>query len=220
MKKTLLKVSILGIAALAVVLIPGNSRLVFGYGGPTFAGSSTNPPVCSNEKPDQVVLYEPNHSLLPTAKNANSVRLNWLKTDKASKYTIAFGLASGNYIYGLPDVGNNDNYTVDHLSSGTTYYFVVRGVNDCMPGPWSKEWSATVGGGAGSFTNLDANSPSVILPPNIPFAPLTGDVVNPPTTNVQPSVIPQYVPPQATPAPQLGFFQSLWRSILSLFGIR
>lgn len=221
MKKTLFKASLLGLAILAIVLIPGNSQLAFGYDTPTFAGSTTNAPTCGNEKPDKVVLYQPNHSLLPKATDPNSVRLNWLKANRANKYTIAFGLASGNYIYGLPDVGDTNNFTVNHLTSGKTYYFVVRGANGCMPGPWSREWAVRIGGGGrgGSLTTLNTNSPRVVTPPNI--VPATGtppqDLQATPTT--QPAGgLPVYNSPTPTPAPQPGFFQRFWRGFLGIFG--
>lgn len=221
MKKTLVKVSILGFALLAIALIPGNSKFVFGYGSPTFAGSSTEPPVCDKEKPAQVVLYEPNHPLLPKAVNAYDVRLNWLKADKANKYTLAFGLSSGNYIYGLPNVGNTDHFTVGSLTPGQKYYFVVRGVNECMPGLWSREWAVRIGGGTGGvFTNLNTNSPRVITPPNIPSTlPRAGT----PPRNLPVTSIPQaggipFTPPLPTPTPQQGFFQGVWHGFLGIFG--
>src|SRR3989338_5410413 len=170
MKKPILILSLIGIAFLAIAAIPGNSKFVFGYGSDaTFAGSSTLPPVCNKEKPDQVILYEPNHPLLPKAASSKEVRLNWLKANRANKYTLAFGFSSGNYIYGFPDTGDTDHFTVGSLTSGKKYYFVVRGVNGCMPGLWSMEWAVRVGGGTGgSFTSLNTNSRQIITPPNIP----------------------------------------------------
>jgi hypothetical protein len=54
---------------------------------------------------------------------------------------IRYGTTPGNYIYGAPNVGGVTSFTVNLLSVGTTYYFQVAGVNDCMPGPWSNEAS-------------------------------------------------------------------------------
>jgi len=223
MKKTTIKVSLILTALVALALIPANTQMIFGYDSPTFAGSSTNPPVCSKEAPAAVLLYEPGHELLPKATDPGQVRLNWLKTDKASKYTIAFGLASGNYTYGLPDVGNTDYFTVSDLTPGATYYFVVRGVNDCMPGAWSREWAATVGGG-GVFTGLDTNTGDIVTPPNIPVVPPAGTGVGAPAEGGtgQPSTPPgTYTPPTNQPAPQAGtgFFQSIWNGILGVFGL-
>lgn len=253
MLKGLVKILLLGIALIAVTLIPGNAKLVFGYGSSSNSNSgslnsTTGAPTCDKQQPDKVTLYEPNHPLLPKAANPKDVRLNWLKANRSTKYTLAFGLSSGNYIYGLPDIGNTDNFTVSYLAPGTTYYFVVRGVNDCMPGPWSMEWAVKAGGETGTFTSLDTNAPSVIIPPNIPVASPAAEIVAPSVTTVQqptqapvqPTVQPTaqsqqptqapvqptvqqqqtgaYTPPQPTPTPQPGFFQRLWNGFLGLFG--
>ncbi|MGB6839092.1 MAG: fibronectin type III domain-containing protein [Microgenomates group bacterium] len=77
------------------------------------------------------------------ASSSNTVVLTWTTVSPVTHYTIRYGLSSGSYIYGAPDVGNVTSYVVAALSAGTTYYFQVAGVNDCMPGPWSNEASAT-----------------------------------------------------------------------------
>src|SRR3990167_8600544 len=138
--KIVLSVFVLGLLA----LVPLNSNLAFGY------NNTTDTPVCSKQAPSQVVLYEPNHRLLPKATKSGEVRLNWLKTRNANKYTVAFGVKPGNYIYGAADVGDTNNFTVRFLTPGKKYYFVVRGVNDCMPGAWSREWAASTGRSATS----------------------------------------------------------------------
>jgi len=58
MKKILVKISFVGFAALAIALIPGNAKLVFGYGSSSSSsssssstGSSTNSSVCGRENP-------------------------------------------------------------------------------------------------------------------------------------------------------------------------
>jgi hypothetical protein len=242
MLKGLIKISLLCLVFIVVTVIPSNSSLVFGYGSnsgdaPTFAGSTTEPPVCNKEKPSQVILYEPNHYLLPKATKPGEVRLNWLKVDKATTYTIAFGLASHNYIYGLPDTGNTDNFTVGNLSIGKTYYFVVRGVNDCMPGPWSREWSVKVGRGSSTslLTKVYANSTKIITPVNI-SATISTEVVATPTPAItiietpppaQPEAETTYAPrqiiptpePLPPPTPEPDFFQKIIKSIRSIFGI-
>ena len=77
----------------------------------------------------------------------NSVSLSWTEVSPVTHYLIAYGTDPGIYIYGNPNVGNVNNYTVRGLSGGETYYFVVRGVNDCAPGPYSNEVSGTPSGG-------------------------------------------------------------------------
>jgi hypothetical protein len=50
--------------------------------------------------------------------------------------------------YGNPNVGGSDTtfYTVNSLSRGTTYYFKVKAINDCMPGDYSNTLSAAPSG--------------------------------------------------------------------------
>ncbi len=77
------------------------------------------------------------------ASSVNTVVLTWTPVSPITHYTIHYGTSSGSYIYGAPDVGNITSFAVSALSGGTTYYFQIRGVNDCMPGPWSNEVNAT-----------------------------------------------------------------------------
>lgn len=205
MKFTFLKgvliVSVFGLLA----LVPLNSNLIFGY------NNTTDTPTCSKEKPSQVVLYEPNHALLPRATGVGEIRLNWLKTAKANKYTVGFGVNSGNYIYGASDVGDTDHFIVRFLAPGKRYFFAVRGVNDCKPGDWSREWSAVVGRGGG-VTIVGNTVPSPIL-----RRPGNGALVSP--TVIQnrliPTVIPTEVIPSPVPTQRPGFFQRFLR----IFGI-
>lgn len=207
-----------------IVLIPDNSRIVFGYGE---TSSIPGPATCGKDKPSQVVLYEPNHKLLPKATKSGEVLLNWLKAERANKYTVAFGLSSGNYIYGLPDVGDVTSFLVKYLSPGKTYYFVVRGVNDCMPGPWSKEWSVRVGAKTGTFTATNTNASTIVTPSNIPKlqnvqkpsqdSEKVGQSVkaspSPKAANSSPAVKPVVQPKTQ----QQGFFQKLWNTFTGFF---
>lgn len=89
-------------------------------------------------------------SLTATAGGIGEVNLSWLPaTGAITHYLIAYGTVSGNYIYGNPNVGNVTSYTVTGLSSGVRYYFVVKAVNDCAPGPYSNEAVTRSGGATG-----------------------------------------------------------------------
>lgn len=66
-----------------------------------------------------------------------SVSLNWdspsANTDDTAlsdlaSYRIRYGSASGNYANTV-DVGLSTNYTIQNLTSGTTYYFAVAALN-------------------------------------------------------------------------------------------
>lgn len=76
----------------------------------------------------------------------NTILLTW--TDAANPvthYLLSYGLISGQYIYGNPNVGGQGitSYSVGSLSSGKKYYFVVQAVNGCTPGNFSNEVSIT-----------------------------------------------------------------------------
>ena len=105
------------------------------------SGASVNGPVsapgCSATSP----LTAP--TLLATPQSDNTVLLTWSSVSPVTHYMIQFGYSSGNYIFGATNVGDTTVYTVTELSGATTYFFRVAGVNDCMPGPWSNETSAT-----------------------------------------------------------------------------
>ena len=84
-----------------------------------------------------------------TSAGAHSITLTW--TDAAnpvSYYLVSYGLSSGNYIYGNPNIGGQGttSYTVGGLNTGTKYYFVIRAGNGCAPGNYSNEMSAVPGG--------------------------------------------------------------------------
>ena len=84
MKNNIFKI-ILGVFVFGLfLLIPLNSKITFGY--------TPDPYQCNKEVPDKVVLYEPNHVLLPRATGQGEVRLNWLKANRANKYSVAFGV--------------------------------------------------------------------------------------------------------------------------------
>jgi hypothetical protein len=215
MKNIYWKIFLIVLAFAVLLVVPKNSQLAFGYG-------TTGTPSCGKEAPDQVVLYEPNHPLLPRASAGGEVLLNWLKAARATKYTVAFGTSSGNYIYGQADVGDTDHFLVRFLTPGRRYYFAVRGVNDCMPGPWSMEWPVLVGG-----QRILVGQPSTggyIAPTTVPtiFIPGQGAPTSVPTAAgyEQPTVQPTTVtlpplPPISPPPPSL----NLWQRILRFFGL-
>lgn len=80
----------------------------------------------------------------------NRVILSWAPaSDPVTYYLVAYGMSSGEYRYGNPNIGGHDStsYTVGSLARNTTYYFVVMAVNGCMPGDFSNELSTTTGEG-------------------------------------------------------------------------
>jgi hypothetical protein len=89
---------------------------------------------------------------------AHSIVLKWGEvTDSVSYYLVSYGVASGNYIYGNPNVGNVTTYTVGSLATGKTYYFAVKAVNGCMPGTYSNELSGVPGSSTPTPTSQSAD---------------------------------------------------------------
>jgi uncharacterized repeat protein (TIGR01451 family) len=125
--------------------VPGVGGLPAGGGGVggSVAGTSQNGGGCiPPEAPAAPILQS------TTAISSSQVKLIWTPVDRASYYLVAYGLESGKYIYGSPNVGNVTSYVVGSLTPGLTYYFVVTAVADgnCpAAGPYSNELSSTPG---------------------------------------------------------------------------
>jgi len=97
-------------------------------------------PACTATKPSSAPF------ITNTVNEDNSVTLTWSKAgNPVTKYLVAYGTKSGSIEYGNPNIGNADttSYTIKGLSGGTRYYFKIKAINDCMPGDWSNEVSAT-----------------------------------------------------------------------------
>ncbi|MBU1084923.1 fibronectin type III domain-containing protein, partial [Patescibacteria group bacterium] len=220
--KNILKLVVASVVVGVLLIIPKNTDLSYGY-------SWENPPevnkpwICMNSAPDKVILYQPGHPLLPKSLVSGEVRLNWLKVSNADKYTVAYGVQPGTYIYGVNNVGNSDNFTVSYLNPGQTYYFVVRGVNGCKPGAWSQEWSA-VAPGTGRVSYTGGTTTGGTLPPVVSPAPKT-TVQQPKKTDTQPTVTPSpktgYQAPVGTPPtvnpPTMGFWQKVGNWFSNIF---
>jgi len=108
-----------------------------------FTVPSSSNSVCSDAAPGstpQLVSAAPNGS--------DQITLTWTDaTDPVNHYLLAYGTASGQYIYGNPNIGGQGttSYDVGSLAKGTTYYFVVRAINGCNPGSYSNEIFAVAG---------------------------------------------------------------------------
>lgn len=102
-------------------------------------GGPGGPVVCDAEAPPAPHLYR-GIRVAP-----DKVDLGWTEVSPVTHYTIGYGLESGNYVFGVDNAGNVTSFEVGGLDSSATYYFVVKGVNDCAPGPWSNELSVSPG---------------------------------------------------------------------------
>lgn len=111
------------------------------------SSSSTSAPSCGDQAPGAKApwLYG------AIAQDSGSVLLYFTEADNpVNKYVLEYGTKSGDYPYGVQDMGINlrgqMTFLVKSLSSNTTYYFRVRGGNGCATGTWSNEISAKTKG--------------------------------------------------------------------------
>lgn len=94
-----------------------------GGGNPT---TPAGPPVCNSAKPATP-------QLVSVIRKGSQAIVTWTKVDGADHYVLAYGTKPGDYPYGVPNTGDVTTYTVGALNPGTTYYFQVYAVNNCMP---------------------------------------------------------------------------------------
>ena len=104
-----------------------------GDGGGGGVGGASTSQVCSDSKPASSA------NLTATVLANSDVLLNWNHVPQYSSYLVAYGLNPGVYLYGNPNVGSSNTYTVGSLVPGARYCFVVRAQNGCTPGDFSNE---------------------------------------------------------------------------------
>ncbi|CAN5176455.1 hypothetical protein BH09PAT1_BH09PAT1_0960 [soil metagenome] len=96
--------------------------------------------VCSKSAPSSAPTLLSVSGLTPT-----SISLSYSDAgDPYDSYFVEYGTSSGKYNLGGGKIAGKGTNTslVSALQSGTTYYFRIRGGNDCQPGPWSNELSS------------------------------------------------------------------------------
>lgn len=212
-------VSVLSFLALAAPV------LAYDYGGqPNLDNSWKGLPVCAEAKPKAPILYEPNNPVLPQAKGAGRVRLQWTKVPGATGYNVYYGLTPKNYIYSAPNLGNGDtdNFTVGALGN-RAYYFAVQTKGSCATSTTSNEWIGRPNGGgyslvASGFRPVQT-APSYQQPENS-FQPSTPPTENP-SVNSGPSggTLP-VAPRTSAPAPKQsggGLFGGIFSFFSKLF---
>jgi hypothetical protein len=96
--------------------------------------------VCTAAKPGTTAITS-------VVRSGTTAQLTWTAADKATHYVISYGPDAGNLIYGVPNTGNVTSYVIGSLQPGVQYHFVVRAVNDCMPGDLGQVLGASTGFG-------------------------------------------------------------------------
>ena len=129
------------------------------------------------------------------------VILTWDKLSEADFYTLSYGLISGNYIYGTPNIGDTDQYTVRGLTPGKVYYFVLTAVNDCGSSGYSQEVWAEAGGAPVVVTST--LSPTVInyVPPEEPEVVASPSATPEPLPTEEPSPFAEVEPKKKVEPP-------------------
>lgn len=178
------------------------------YGGEpaTFAGSTTGSPHCSNTAPKMVWPF------WARAAGTNAIDLSWGAMPDTSSWTVAYGVASRTYIYGVSNFGNGNSrsYRIGSLPAGT-YYVTIRANNGCMPGPFANEWRVVVGGGGSgtAFFGTAAPTPTITTLKTTTFTETRVSPTPKPTARVTPktTVIPVVTGQQV----------SWWQRIVNFF---
>jgi hypothetical protein len=95
-------------------------------------GSVAGASVCSQPTPGAPSLYQ-------AVENPDgSVLLSWNGVSQAyTHYLVSFGPDRDNFLYGAPNIGSDNQYLVQGITSGARYCFYVKAINDCAPGPAS-----------------------------------------------------------------------------------
>ena len=130
------------------------------------------------------------------SNGAHSIMLTWNAVSSASYYLVSYGVSSGSYIYGNPNVGKVTSYEVGSLATAKKYYFAVKAVNGCMPGAYSNEVSAAAGVSAPTPTSIDASGIDVSPTDQIYQSDLTSGTPTPAPSPTQ--------GPPITPVPKAG----------------
>lgn len=203
-KKILVFSSVLAIALLAF------SSFVMVSKVNAYALTAAGAPICNNSAPGMPYIS----SL--RALGGGSVEVSWSAVSSASDWTVAYGVRSHTYIYGIHNFGNGESRSVriNSLPAGR-YYFALRANNGCMPGAFSNELAVTVGGGAVQAT-LQPRAGTFQATPT-PTTVRGGTVQTPrPTATVRPGLGIPAGTPSSTPRPT--FWQGLMNFFGSLFG--
>jgi hypothetical protein len=92
--------------------------------------------------------------LAATAVGGGQVDLSWTAVEPATHYSLSYGPSSGNYLYGVSNMGKVTSFAVGGLDPGADYCFAVRAVNDCAPSELSNEICTGVAGRVLGVTTL------------------------------------------------------------------
>ncbi len=100
----------------------------------TTAGASTTSSSTSSYQCNDPMPGIPSN-LTATVLGGGQVKLDWTHANPPyTSYLIAYGFDKDTFLYGNPNIGLSNTYTVSGLTPGAQYCFYVRAQNGCMPG--------------------------------------------------------------------------------------
>lgn len=180
--------------------------------GTSSTSTTTAAVVCKNESPAKPVFN------FVRKVDSDEIEIGWNAVERATSWTVAYGIESGKYIYGAADFGDSNSRSIKiSLLPAGTYYIVVKASNGCMPGPFSSERKMTVTSdgrvlGVKTWTQYVLGDKIEATPTSTPSAS--------PSISPSPSPATKVVTVTPTPSPtqtpkRLGIFQRLW---IFLFG--
>jgi len=123
-----------------IILYDSTNNVTFGTDWGLTATFYDTSKGCQNSPPAPVIS-----SVISNSNNAAT--LTWTdSSDPVSNYLVSYGIASGNYIYGDPNIGGQGttSFTVGALTGGKKYYFAVAATNNCGRSGLSNEMSTVV----------------------------------------------------------------------------
>lgn len=97
------------------------------------SSSSSNNSQCASAKPGIPDLFQ-------VDVKGTSAKLLFAPLSAIDKYVIGYSSKPNTDEYAVEvNLGHEgvQNYTVNLLKPNTSYYFKIKGINDCMPGDWS-----------------------------------------------------------------------------------
>ena len=169
---TQMKTSFVGSVPVTVTDNSTSNTQITGY--VAFYQPGTAPPApgaCTDPAPGSTVQLTSAESA-----GAHSITLTWtVASNPVTYYLLSYGLSSGKYIYGVPNIGGQGttSFTVGGLNTATKYYFVIRAGNGCTPGNYSNELSAVAGAAPTPIptsvdTSIDTTSQFDLQPTDTP----------------------------------------------------
>lgn len=117
--------------------VPGSSN-----SNSSNSGSSNSTPTCTSAMPQNAPqLFQINTT------NKNATLFFAPSGNNTTSYAISYGYNNSANQFGVEFDSSNTSaaisYTINELQPNQTYYFQVRGINNCMPGNWSNTLKAT-----------------------------------------------------------------------------